>query len=87
MYEASELRAITEEVNEKSRQQAQKNAVDYANNVLASKLKATARAGRSYYHISIPSLPCSVCELTKYLKQHGYTIDFDMGCAYIEVSW
>lgn len=87
MYEANVLRTITEEVNEKSRQQAQRNAVDYANNVLASKLKAAARAGRSYYHISIPSLPCSACELTKYLKQHGYTIDFDMGCAYIEVSW
>ena len=87
MYEAKVLRSIADEVNEKSRQQAQKNAVDYADNVLDSKLKATARAGRSYYHISIPSLPCSVCELTKYLKQHGYTIDFDMGCAYIEVSW
>lgn len=87
MYEANVLRTITEEVNEKSRQQAQRNAIDYANNVLASKLKAAARAGRSYYHISIPSLPCSACELTKYLKQHGYSIDFDMGCAYIEVSW
>lgn len=83
MYEANALRAITEE----NRQPAQKNAVDYANNVLASKLEAAAHEGRSYYHISIPSLPCSVCELTKYLKQHGYSIDFDMGCAYIEVSW
>lgn len=87
MYEASELRAITNEVNEKSRQQAQKNAVDYANNILDSKLKATARAGRDYYRIFIPSLPCSVCELIKYLKQHGYTTDYNMRCAYIEVSW
>lgn len=87
MYKANALRAITEEVNKENHQQAQKNAIDYANNVLASKLKATARAGRSYYQISILSLPCSVCELTKYLKQHGYTIDFDMGCAYIKVSW
>ena len=83
MYEANALRTITEE----NRQLAQKNAVDYANNVLASKLEATAHEGRSCYHISIPNLPCSACELTKYLKQHGYSIDFDMGCAYIEVSW
>ena len=83
MYEANALRTITEE----NRQPAQKNAVDYANNVLASKLEATAHEGRSYYYIFIPSLPCSVWELIKYLKQHGYTIDFDIGNNYMEVSW
>ena len=83
MYEANVLRTITEE----NRQLAQKNVVDYANNVLASKLEAAAHEGRSCYYIFIPSLPCNVWELIKYLKQHGYTIDFDIGNNYMEVSW
>lgn len=84
---AKTLRDITEEVNERSRQQAQKDAMDYANNVLASKLRAAAQIGYDYYRIYIPNLPCDICELFKYLKQNGYTIDFDTACAHMEISW
>lgn len=87
MYNASVLKNITETKSKEIAKAQERNARDYAENVLASKLKAAACAGHSYYHVFIPSLLCSVCELTKYLKQHGYSIDFDMGCAYMEVSW
>lgn len=87
IYNAKTLRDIAEGVNEKSRQQAQKGAMDYANNVLASKLRATAQIGHDYYHIYIPNLPCNTYELVEYLKQNGYTIDFDMTCTHMEISW